>query len=72
MDADNLGMLIIAASTLAYLYNTGVPSKEPVPGTPDVHDAVDVTRWRHDGTQPFTVRRDTDLFVEPIAAGVFP
>ena len=49
---DNIGLLIITAAALSYLYNAGPPQAQAAPGVPNQEREVDLTRWRHDGTQP--------------------
>lgn len=48
-----IGWLLIGGATLLYVNNHVRPTPIAVMGTrPSVEREVDVTRWRHDGTQP--------------------
>lgn len=51
-NVDTIGLLILTAAALAYMYDTDVPKEQLLPGVPNQQREVDLTRWRHDGTQP--------------------
>ena len=70
---DNIGLIILAAAALAYLYETGAPKADAAPGVPNQEREVDLTRWRHDGTQPlFWTKGNGASFVDETASRVQP
>lgn len=53
MSVDNIGLFILTAAAVAYMYDTGAPKVQSLPSTlPSQEREIDLTRWRHDGTQP--------------------
>lgn len=72
--ADNIGLLIFAATALSYLYTTGPPPQKDVTSTvPSQEREVDLTRWRHDGTQPLSWTKGNGAsFIDEAASKVRP
>ena len=68
-----LGWLLIATVTIAYL-NAPRPGKEKTLGMgPSSEREVDPTRWRHDGSQPlFYTKGNGASFVDETVAEVQP
>jgi hypothetical protein len=70
MDVNALGLVIIAAVVLMYLQKPVLsPADFDLGRTPNAQNEVDVTRWRHDGTQPyFWTRGNGASFVDEAAS----
>ena len=51
--ADNAGLFILVAAALALMHSrVQVTTAAAPPGVPNAQREVDLSRWRHDGTQP--------------------
>ena len=71
--ADNLGLLLLAAGTLFYLKTPQLPTDAKLPQVPNVQREVDITRWRHDGTQPLVWYKGNGApFADEAASRVMP
>ena len=68
---DNIGLLILSAAALAYLYRPAVPEAKMMPGVPNQEREVDLSRWRHDGTQPlYWTKGNGARFIDETASQV--
>mgnify|MGYP001566998012 CR=1 len=69
---DSTGLLILGLAALAFMHSrTKVVSGAAPPGVPNVQREVDVTRWRHDGSQPlFYTKGNGASFVDETASGL--
>ena len=55
MSSENIGLALLMLGIVMYVRgNRGVPASvaDTMQRTPDSDMEVDITRWRHDGTQP--------------------
>ena len=50
-----ISFAILVGSVLMYLKHSDRPTFN-INKTPDTENEVDVTRWKHDGTQPITTK----------------
>jgi hypothetical protein len=70
---DNIGLMILTAAALAYLYDSGAPEAETVVGVPNQEREVDLSRWRHDGTQPlYWTKGNGASFIDETASALEP
>ena len=67
---ENVGVVLLAVAALSLVrYKSDMST--PIP-QPSVENEVDVTRWRHDGTQPITHTAGNGLTVEdPHASSLY-
>lgn len=73
MSADNIGLLIFVAVALAYANAGGAAPKQELVHGPNVAREVDITRWKHDGTQPlYWSKGNGASFIDETASAVKP
>ena len=66
MLTDWLGWLIIGSAGVILMHNRETAKRDILTAktSPIAHDEIDVTRWRHDGSQPITQRNGNQAPVE--------
>jgi len=53
---ENAAWALIGLASAAYITQRHANQKTPLPPVPSAQREVDPTRWRHDGTQPYSSR----------------
>lgn len=75
MSQETISLIIIAFVTLSFaqLSKHKDSSTVLIPSRPSQQKEIEVTRWRHDGTQPvFWTKGDAAHFDDPTVVGLQP
>jgi hypothetical protein len=69
---DSAGLIILTVAALALMHSRAkVVSDAVLPAGPSAEREVDVTRWRHDGTQPlFWTNGNGEVYIDETASRV--